>query len=169
MGSVVKTMSIDLSPMMPMTALHAIAQAGGFSPEANTKGVVVVRRQLSDGKTVVLPVPDPDKPEDILKDVQLMAKDVVLVPRLDRVYVLGEVEHPGGVPLDASAPMTAVRALSMVGGFARFARRNAVQVLRANGTGNVTLDLEAVLNGSKQASDLTLLPGDILFVPQARF
>ena len=84
-----------------------------------------------------------------------------------RVYVTGEVIHPGAYPLRGR--MSVVQALALAGGFTPFAQGDAVVVLRTRG-GNARYELsydELVGPGEegKPAPEAWLRPGDTLVVP----
>ncbi len=88
---------------------------------------------------------------------------------------MGAVARPGPVQIETEKPATVTRAISMAGGFQRFARQAKVQLLR-DGT-NTTVNVEAILNGqsgdagkgSQPVEDPQLKPGDVVFVPESLF
>ena len=85
-------------------------------------------------------------------------------------YVLGEVNTPGGYPLQRS--MNVLQALAAAGGFKNTARLGNVMLLRRNELGGVEarkLDLtKAVAKGYPSAGgdQLNLQPLDIVYVPR---
>lgn len=165
LGSVVRPSNVELLPLDRLTALRAISACGGFLEEANRSGVMVVREDAAAKTTATLPVAaDPL----VGSDVQLQAGDLVVVPRLDRVYVLGQVNRPGAVTVAGGDAITVSKALSLAGGLDRYARENAVQLLRP-GEAARTIDVEAILEGAAGMADPLLKPGDTLFVPTRRF
>ena len=83
------------------------------------------------------------------------------------VYVGGEVENPGLVPLHDG--MTALMAIIRAGDFVDTAQRTKVVVLRDSGVGGpsvLTLNAKRILN--EGARDLTLQPFDVVFVPKSK-
>lgn len=82
-----------------------------------------------------------------------------------RVYVTGEVTHPGALPLLPS--MTVLQALSSTGGFTQFARLSSIYVLRTASGKKVKypFDYKDVVAGKKQGQDIELQPGDVVVVP----
>jgi len=82
------------------------------------------------------------------------------------VYVGGEVDQPGIVPL--AHRMTVATAVILAGGFLNTARPSNVIVVRDAGGKPVlaSVDLEAVLKGEQP--DLPLRPHDIVFVPKSK-
>lgn len=91
----------------------------------------------------------------------------VVVTRLEgnRVYVLGEVNQPGAVILDA--PMTAAQIIARSGGLTAFANSNRVRVLRrANGEAQIfNVRYRDIVRGKRLDTDVTLQPGDTVVVP----
>jgi polysaccharide biosynthesis/export protein len=162
LGSVRNPQRIDLSPFGSVTALQAIAQAGGLTDEANASMVTIIRRTT------------PEAPAELIRvsvsgsatDVALKPADVILVPRNDRLYVMGEVEREGPVDIDPGQVMTVSRAISVAGGFKRYAKRSKVQMIRDGQTS--IIDVSAILDGKGQ-EDPVVKPGDSIFVPDSLF
>jgi polysaccharide biosynthesis/export protein len=89
----------------------------------------------------------------------------LLEARGNKVYVIGEVEHPGEYQL--GRPITAVQAISLAGGFTPFAGRGRIQILRRDASGDTSIpfDYNAVADGKNLAGNIELLPGDTVIVP----
>ena len=165
-GAVQKPGSVRLDPQRPATAMQALGEAGGMTEDADRQAARVLRDDpaVPGGKISI------DLPADLLpsQDVVLHSGDVLVVPRRDRVFVLGQVLRPGAVPLPAREVLTVSRAIALTGGFDRFAREGRVHLLRP-GQPPVVLDVRAVLEGQTGASDPPLTAGDTVFVPESRF
>jgi polysaccharide export outer membrane protein len=165
-GAVTKPGAVRLDPQRPTTAAQALGEAGGMTEDADRLNARILRDDPDrPGGKRILPLPLSVLPDD---DVVLVRGDVVVVPRRDRVFVLGQVLRPGAVPLPAREVLTVSRAVALVGGFDRFAKENNVHLLRA-GQDPVVLDVRAVLEGDKDAIDPPLSAGDTVFVPESRF
>lgn len=82
-----------------------------------------------------------------------------------RVYITGEVTHPGALPLLPN--MTVLQALSSAGGFTQFAKLKSIYVLRTENGKKVKypFSYKEVVGGRKQEQDIELLPGDVIVVP----
>jgi Periplasmic protein involved in polysaccharide export len=80
-----------------------------------------------------------------------------------RVYVTGEVTHPGAYPLLPN--MTALQALTSAGGFTQFSNTKKIYVLRNESGKQVKhpFNYKAVLDGKQD--DIPLQPGDTIVVP----
>ncbi|MFW5859729.1 MAG: SLBB domain-containing protein [Planctomycetota bacterium] len=168
MGRVARPGVVELSPFVSLTANQAIGQAGGFRDDANREATVVLRADAEQpDKRQALPVPRID-PGGRGSAVLLQPGDLLLVPRLDRVYVLGAVARSGAVDLPSDEQLTVSKAISLAGGFTRFARQDAVQILRP-GAESEAIDVGALLSGKQDARDPVLQPGDTVSVPESRF
>jgi polysaccharide export outer membrane protein len=80
-----------------------------------------------------------------------------------RIYINGEVGHPGATPLTPS--MTVLQALSSAGGFTQFARIKNIYILRQEGDQQVRIpfNYKDVVAGKKP--DVPLKAGDVIVVP----
>ena len=70
------------------------------------------------------------------------------------VYVLGQVKKPAAIQIPPEKPLTVLEAITSVGGFTDIAATSKVRVLR--------------MQNGKQTS-ISLMPGDVVFVPQSMF
>ena len=90
---------------------------------------------------------------------------VIVVEALaSKVYVMGEVTHPGTMELHG--PTTILQALAMAGGFKEFANTKDVRVLRpksGNSVETIRFNYKDVLNGD--AKPFYLRSGDTVVVP----
>lgn len=168
MGAVTKPGEQVLDPLAPTTAMQAIGKAGGFLDSANRSAAQLVRADPErPGQHLFLALPASDSPAALANDLALRPGDMIVVPSLDRVYVIGLVQKPGAVPLPATEPLTVSKAISLTGGFDKFARQSDVQVIRAGKRVEV-VDMRAVLTGGRGAKDPRLEPGDTIYVPESR-
>jgi len=90
---------------------------------------------------------------------------VIVVEALaSKVYVMGEVTHPGTMELHG--PTTILQALAMAGGFKEFANTKDVKVLRpksGNSVETIRFNYKEMLNGD--AKPFYLRSGDTVVVP----
>jgi polysaccharide export outer membrane protein len=167
MGSVHQPDAIPLNPHRVVTAMQAIAQSGGFLEDADRAGAQVLRDDPAViGGKIAMAVPSGDQAVDMAKDVPLEPGDVIIVPKLHRVYVIGKVEKPGALVLPNTEQLTVSKAISLAGGFARFARQDVVQLVRSGAVS--TVDVQSILTGQTKI-DPPLRPGDTVYVQEARF
>jgi len=169
MGSVAKPTNILLNPYSELTAMQAIGQAGGFNEDANRGGAQVIRDDPSKrGGKIGLGVPSGDHADSLVGDVVLHANDIIIVPRLDRVYIIGQVGKPGAVNLPSQEILTVSKSVSLAGGFSQFAKQSDVQLIRTGKRVQV-VDVHSILNGDTKNEDPVLQPGDTVYVPESRF
>jgi len=103
-----------------------------------------------------------------LADLRLRRGDVVYVPSTQDRYVsvLGQVAHPGALPLEASS--TLPKLLAEAGGLTDAAGDNALIRVISPSTGSTRIiPYKQVLQSAPL--DLTLKPGDIIFIPKSGF
>jgi len=81
------------------------------------------------------------------------------------VYVAGEVNKPGALPL-ATGQMSIIQAIAMAGGFTDFANKKDIRVLRKSATGLQTLrfNYKEAIDDESRREPLPLLPGDTVIV-----
>jgi len=95
--------------------------------------------------------------------------DFVKVTRAGIVYVVGEVNKPGGFVLQTNENISVLQALALAEGHTGTAAKSKARIIRTDQqTGErveIPLDLEKVLEGKSE--DALLQPKDILFVPNS--
>jgi len=82
-----------------------------------------------------------------------------------RIYVQGEVQQPGVVPIRSRTTLSQV--ISMVGGFTEFAKESRIQIVREREGERETIpiDYSLIMKGESPALDIYLKPGDTIIVP----
>lgn len=83
----------------------------------------------------------------------------------NRVYIIGKVNTPGAIPLQG--PMTVLQALSISGGFDRFASLDDIKILRETPAGQKVLDVHYndLIRGKNLDSNYRLQADDTILVP----
>jgi polysaccharide biosynthesis/export protein len=88
---------------------------------------------------------------------------------LGRVYVWGQVRNQGPIDIAVNENLTAGRAILRAGGFADFANKKKVKVVRGGTTGaakqTFDLNMADILEGGKTEKDIPLQPDDFVLVP----
>lgn len=162
------------------TLLEMVSLAGGLRPEAGYK--ISITRQIewgeldlssayidSTGKYSIAEVNIRDllagqRPTD---NIQIMPNDVITVPKAEMVFVLGDVQRSGAHPLVDRQSMSIIEAVSVSEGLSRTADAKHSHILRTvPGQAerlDIPVNIKSILAGS--ADDVSLQPGDILFVP----
>jgi len=109
----------------------------------------------------------PSDVEDIItKKLKTYLPDpevTVIVQSTDgnKVYILGKVNTPGIIPLQG--PMRVLQALSIAGGFDRFADLDEIKILRENKI--LEVHYPDLIRGEKLDSNYTLQADDTILVP----
>lgn len=139
-----------------------ITLAGGPTERADLQNVAILRdgRPLSEKISI-----DYLKTSPAAVALALKSGDVIVVPPLDGVFVIGAVNFPGVVPHRPG--MTLLEALGLAKGMSPQADAHKVAVMRTQGTRVVRLspDVDALLNKNDRSQNVVLLPGDSVIVP----
>lgn len=89
---------------------------------------------------------------------------------LGRVYVWGQVRNQGAIDLLVNEQFTVGKAVMRAGGFADFANKRKVRVVRAGTDASgksqtFTLDMTAIMDNGDISKDIVLQPNDLIIVP----
>jgi polysaccharide export outer membrane protein len=162
------------------TLVEILAMAGGVRPEAGP--VVRITRRIEQGR---IPLPgakdDPSGRFSIAdvelkplieaktpeKDIAIKADDVISVPKAEMVFISGDVNKAGALPLSDGRTVSISEALASSGGILKTAAPQKARILRLPPGGSsreqLPVDVAKILNG--KADDVQLGPGDILYIP----
>jgi len=108
------------------------------------------------------------------KDLYFRATVILAVDQLNKkrgsVYVVGQVRTAGAVDIPSDEMLTLSKAILKAGGFADFADKKRVRITRQNGAGDspkkpFVVDVSAIFEKGKTETDISLEPGDLIFVP----
>lgn len=104
------------------------------------------------------------KPED---NLLVRPHDVISVPRADMIYVVGDVNRPGGFLLNDREPLSVLQALALAGGLSPVAAPKKARILRSTSPSSqrdeVPVNISQIMDG--KSPDVKLTPQDILFIP----
>ena len=83
----------------------------------------------------------------------------------NRAFVMGKVIHPG--PLIISGPITVLQAISLAGGFDKFADESGIKVIRQKPIGQEILPVhyKDIISGDDMSTNIQLKAGDTIVVP----
>lgn len=83
----------------------------------------------------------------------------------NRAYVTGKVIRPG--PLILTGPITVLQAISLVGGFDKFADENDIKVIRTISDSQevIRVNYKDIISGRNMSTNIFLKAGDTLVVP----
>ncbi len=143
------------------TLLDMISAAGGLTPTASTE-VTIQRR--GDGSILSAKV-SRDPRESLWGDVEVQPGDKVIVARAGVVYVLGNVNRPGGFVMDNGGKISLIQAMAMAEGSNATAALNSARLIHKTSYGYVesTVPLKKILRGKQ--SDQQMQAEDILYIP----
>lgn len=100
------------------------------------------------------------------RNLVVQAGDIIQVRPAGMVYVVGEVNRPGGFTVSPGEPMTALQAIALAQGLGRTAQAGSSMIVRPGPDGGrieIPVDLDAVLGGDEPPPELQAR--DVLFVP----
>ncbi|MGA2888772.1 MAG: SLBB domain-containing protein [Terracidiphilus sp.] len=145
--------------------LDLISAASGLAPSA---GRLVNIFHRNDPKTAFPVVLDPSGTDTAADhNPELVPGDTVQVSRAGLVYVVGDVQRPGGFPVDPAQGLTVEQALALAWGATPNAAVGKALLIREQKGGRTitTLNLRRMLHG--QEPDQPVHDRDILFVPDS--
>ena len=162
------------------TLYEVLSLAGGLATDAGN--IVKITRRAELG---VLPLPNAQKDasgefyvgqlnlravmnaKSPTENIDVLANDVISVPKAELVYVVGAVKRPGGFVLSEKDQMSALQALSLAEGLDTLASAKNARILHQDEPGRdrseTTVNLQRILTG--QDRDVSLHANDILFIP----
>jgi polysaccharide export outer membrane protein len=99
----------------------------------------------------------------------LMESGDAAVSPWGHVTVLGRVKRPGQVNMPPTRELTVSRAIQLAGGLDTSARSGAIRVTRTCGdtTEHFDVNLNRIGESGISKHDIQLMPGDIVYVPEA--
>ncbi|MGO9318865.1 MAG: SLBB domain-containing protein [Terracidiphilus sp.] len=145
--------------------LDLISAASGLAPNAGRLVNVFHRDDARTPHPVVLDPSGTDTETD--HNPELAPGDTVQVSRAGLVYVVGDVQRPGGFPVDPAQGLTVVQALSLAWGPSQNAALGKAILIREQKGGRTltSLNLKRMLHG--QEPDQPVRDRDILYVPDS--
>lgn len=155
-----------------MTAMKAAFLAGGLSGNALKSQIRIMNSNGDIQPPFMLDISraqagDAGSSNPVLQPGDLM---VILGPAQGNIIsVLGKVRQPGIIEYEDG--LTALQAVLRAGGFDQGAARSKVKVVRGEGREQQSFraNLEDLVDKGDRSGDVTLLPGDIVIVPETFF
>jgi len=157
------------------TLLEALTRSGlttGSVPNGQTRTALIPERcaiYRGSDQVVWVQLRELVESGNTLADLRLRRDDVVYVPSLSEqfVSVLGQVQHPGAVPVTSSSTLAGV--IAEAGGLTDDAGNNAhIQIVDPNTGTSRVLTFKDALNPVR-SREVVLKPGEIVFVPKTGF
>lgn len=146
--------------------LDAVAQAGYLPDTAWLEKTTITR------KGVAQPIPvDLQKilNGDLARNLELQKGDVINIPPeeyANKFYVMGQVNRP--MMYDLKDNTTVLSAISLAGGITERASLKSTMVIRGNAIKpeKVKCDIARLISKGDRSQDITLQPGDVVYVPE---
>jgi polysaccharide export outer membrane protein len=148
----------------PRSVLDVLALAGGLNTLADRN--ILIQRRGDPGHPVHYNFSN-DAGQAVASQVLVDPGDIVVVPKAGIVYILGDVNRPGGyVMANNESKMTMLEALAMAGGVTKTAKQGNARLIRKQPDGKFT-DRQLSVGDLQQGKlpDIAMLPGDVLYVP----
>jgi polysaccharide biosynthesis/export protein len=155
------------------TPLEALARTQGLNAEAGTEILVThpSRSSLEPATVERVSVKGLIDGADAAFNLMLDGGEEVRVPRMGRVFVVGNVRKPGGFPALDGAEMTVLKALALAEGLAPFSKKQAY-IYRRSATSpsvppaEIVVELRKIMD--RKSPDVALGANDILYIPDSR-
>lgn len=161
MGQVRSPGSYAIGTSRPI--LDVLALAGGLTDLADRK--ITIQRHATSERITYIESNSPNAALDA--SVGVLPGDTVIVPKADVVYILGDVNRPGGIAIVTNdSKLSVVQAISLAGGTPPNAVPSHTRLLRKQADGSrveIPLQLSAMQKGN--APDMQLQADDIVYVP----
>jgi polysaccharide export outer membrane protein len=148
----------------PRSILDVLALAGGLNPLAD-RDILIQRR--SDTTHPIHYRFSNDSATAVATQVAVFPGDTVVVAKAGIVYVLGDVNRPGGFAMaNQDSSMTVLQAIAAAGGLTKTAKQGRATLMHKETAGSAsekTISINDLQTG--KTADMALLPGDVIYVP----
>jgi polysaccharide export outer membrane protein len=144
--------------------LDYISVAQGLTPLAGTRITITHADKASEPQYVKITAGATPKPEN---NPEILPGDTIYVERTGIIYVVGDVAHPGGFPMDHDGQLSILQAIALAQGTNPTAAKGSVRLIRTTTQGRqeIPVNLKKIL--SSKDTDLAMQDNDILFVPSS--
>jgi polysaccharide export outer membrane protein len=153
-----------------VTLMEALTRAEGLTPEAGNDILVTRAKKTEDGGyqkfTQRIAVKALMDAADPTLNVALSGGEEISVPEVGRVYVAGNVKHPGAFPLKDSSGMTFLKLVALAEGLSPFPAKDAYiyrREAKSSSKQEITVELKKIME--RKAADVALEPDDIVYIP----
>jgi polysaccharide export outer membrane protein len=145
--------------------LDVIQAAGGLTDKAGK--TITVSHRDDPTKPITLTFTD-DAVKMAVNNIELLPGDTVVVARGGIVYLVGEVNRPGGFVIEGNHIM-ASQLIAMAAGPTRLASLNRARIIRRTPEGLKDMPLQLAKILQAKTPDVALEASDIVYVPESRF
>jgi polysaccharide export outer membrane protein len=155
-----------------VTLLDAISRAGGLTENAGSEILVSGQPTVESNKSVKLiqriRVRALLAGENPLLNLHLEGGEEIRVPEAGRVFVVGNVKHPGAFYITDGSESSVMKALALSEGLNTYSSHKAYiyrQEAGSGGRNEIPIELKKIMD--RKMPDVPLLSNDILYVPDA--
>jgi polysaccharide biosynthesis/export protein len=158
MGAVHKPLTFQAEGTV--TLLDALARAEGLSTDAGTE-VLVTRN----GQILRIPVKALIHDAEPTANVTLTGGEEIRIPDAGKITVVGNVNRPGAFPVREAGDHTVLKLVALSEGLMPYAEKQAYIIRRDPSGADQELPVELEKIMKREAPDMTLAVGDILYIP----
>jgi polysaccharide export outer membrane protein len=167
-GSVLRPGTFPLAEGSRLTADEVLSLGGGFAQTADRSRLTIIRHGSGSAESYQVNLGD----EKARTTPLIQPTDTVIVSdqQVRRVFVLGNVGHPGAFELEEKG-LTVLKLIALAGGLNRIADGDAVRLLRTTSEGRKVyrVPINSIIKNNDTENDPVLVPGDVIFVPESFF
>lgn len=159
------TVSGEVHAIVPINGsrrlLDVLAVAGSLPPTASHV-ITILRPSVKEPIVVDLGT---DPLRSAKANVPILPRDTIIISRVGVVYVLGQFQKSGAIPLEQTSPLTLLQASALSGGPLFPAKYQDLRIIRTVGLERrfVRVDLKKIADGKE--ADPILQADDIIFLP----
>jgi polysaccharide export outer membrane protein len=158
MGAVRKPLTFQAEGTV--TLLDALARAEGLSTDSGTE-VLVTRN----GQILRIPVKALIHDAEPTANVVLTGGEEIRIPEAGKITVVGNVNRPGAFPVREAGDHTVLKLVALSEGLMPYAEKQAYIIRRDENGADQELPVELEKIMKREAPDMTLAVGDILYIP----
>jgi polysaccharide export outer membrane protein len=150
--------------------LQMLSEAGGLTENAMNKVYVMRKKEDGSSETFLIKIDDLLNNGNQSLNISILSNDIINIPvdQKLRIFVFGEVKNPGALEIKKSEEITLLKAIAQAGGLTVDAKKKGVIIKRKSSRGReykINVNLMNIIRG--RSADITLIEGDVIFVPQS--
>jgi polysaccharide biosynthesis/export protein len=149
----------------PHRLFDAIAAAGGLSAKAARNVKITHKGNPDDANEIELPQ---DMVSSSSTNLPLQPGDTIVVAKAGVVYVVGEVNKPGGFLMENNTRMSVLQSLALAQGSTKMANMKGAMIVRRGPSGMQEIPVQLNKIMEAKASDRLLMNDDIVFIPSSK-
>ena len=142
-----------------ISLIDLLALAGGVGPTGADAVTLIRKDALGNTSRTEIDLNRLYESKDLAQNAQVLANDVIFVPKAPTFYIYGEVQKPGAYKLERD--MTVMQALSVGGGLTPRGTQRGMLVTRRNAEGKV--------ESGSVSLEQQLRENDVVYVKQSLF